>query len=68
LIDALVHYRRDKNTSDIIAAMGGASSLSEGIFRFFDTHRDASLFDPRPDLAIREWARRSTSRFDNRIA
>jgi len=59
LIEALVAYWRDKNTSAIVTSVTGTSSLSNGIFRFFDTCVDSSQFDPRLDLAIREWARRS---------
>ena len=59
LIDALVSYWKDKNTSAITESVGNASSLAEGIFRFFETCIDAARFDPRLDLAIREWARRS---------
>ena len=59
LIDALVDYWRDKNTSSLIDAFEGAASLSDGIFRFFETCLDPTVFDPRLDLAIREWSRRS---------
>lgn len=59
LISTLVDYWSDKNTSAIVEAVTKANSLSNGIFRFFDTCIDSSLFDPRLDLAIREWARRS---------
>jgi AcrR family transcriptional regulator len=59
LIAALVAYWRDKNTRAIVESVTGADSLSSGIFRFFDTCVDSSQFDPRLDLAIREWARRS---------
>jgi AcrR family transcriptional regulator len=59
LIAALVEYWRDKNTSVITDSVSNASSLSDGIFRFFDTCVDNHQFDPRLDLAIREWARRS---------
>jgi AcrR family transcriptional regulator len=61
LIDALVGYWRDKNTRAISDAMDNASSLSDGIFRFFETCLDSAEFDPRLDLAVREWARRSPS-------
>ena len=60
LIDALVSYWKDKNTVAITDSMTQASSLTDGIFRFFETCIDAGLFDPRLDLALREWARRST--------
>ena len=59
LIDSLVAYWRDKNTSVIVEAVSSATSLSDGIFNFFDTCVDSNQFDPRLDLAIREWARRS---------
>ncbi len=59
LIDSLVSYWKDKNTVAITQSVGGVSSLEEGIFRFFETCIDAALFDPRLDLAIREWSRRS---------
>jgi AcrR family transcriptional regulator len=59
LIAALVEYWRDKNTNAILNAMKETQSLSDGIFRFFDTCVDTELFDPQLDLAIREWARRS---------
>ena len=59
LIEALVGYWRDKNTSAIREAVDPASSLCDGILRFFETCIDHSKFDPRLDLAVREWARRS---------
>lgn len=59
LIAALVDYWRDKNTSAIIDAVQQTRSLSDGIFKLFDTCVDTELFDPQLDLAIREWARRS---------
>jgi len=61
LIDSLVAYWKDKNTAAITASVAQASSLADGIFRFFETCIDAAMFDPRLDLALREWARRSTS-------
>ena len=61
LIDALVSFWKDKNTPAIIHAVDGAASLDDGILRFFETCVDSSQFDPRLDLALREWARRSAS-------
>lgn len=61
LISALVSYWKDKNTSAITESVANAANLAEGIFRFFETCIDATLFDPRLDLALREWARRSDS-------
>ena len=59
LIEALVDYWKNRNTNAIIDSVSNAESLSRGIFSFFDTCLNAELFDPRLDLAIREWARRS---------
>ena len=59
LIEALVDYWKNQNTNAIIDSVSNAESLSRGIFSFFDTCLNTELFDPRLDLAIREWARRS---------
>ena len=61
LIDSLVSFWKDKNTAAITDSVEQASSLADGIFRFFETCIDNSQFDPRLDLALREWARRSTA-------
>ena len=60
LIEALVRFWQDKNTAAIERSVAGAESLADGILSFFETCLDAERFDPRLDLAIREWARRST--------
>ena len=59
LLETLVRYWKDKNTAAITEAVNHAESLPAGIFRFFETCIDAARFDPRLDLALREWARRS---------
>ena len=59
LIDALVDFWQRKNTPAITAAVEDADSLEQGIFNFFELCIDAERFDPRLDLALREWARRS---------
>ncbi len=59
LIDALVEFWQGKNTPAIAAAVAAARSLAGGIFRFFEIYLDGTSFDPRLDLAIREWSRRS---------
>ena len=59
LLQSLVSYWKDKNTAAITDSIAGASSLAEGILKFFETCVDAEQFDPRLDLALREWARRS---------
>ena len=59
MIDALVNFWKCKNTPALIAAVERARTLEEGILGFFEICVDATHFDPRLDLAIREWARRS---------
>ncbi len=59
LINSLVSFWKDKNTAAITDSVAQASSLADGIFRFFEICIDDSQFDPRLDLALREWARRS---------
>jgi len=61
LIDSLVSFWKDKNTAAITGAVANTASLANGILRFFETCIDDSQFDPRLDLALREWARRSTA-------
>jgi len=59
LLDALVEFWRNKNTPALGKAVGEAHGLADGIFRFFEICIDSTQFDPRLDLAIREWSRRS---------
>ena len=59
LIEALVVYWKDRNTNAIVNSVNTAKDLSDGIFGFFETCLNPQLFDPRLDLAVREWARRS---------
>jgi AcrR family transcriptional regulator len=61
LLHGLVSYWKDKNTAAITGAIDRAGALADGILRFFETCVDDALFDPRLDLALREWARRSAS-------
>ena len=61
LLHSLVSYWKDKNTAAIIESIAQATSLADGILRLFETCVDAARFDPRLDLALREWARRSHS-------
>ena len=57
----LVSYWKDKNTAAITDSVAHAASLADGIFGFFETCIDPAVFDPRLDLALREWARRSAA-------
>ena len=59
LIDAVVEFWKRKNTEAIRLAVRDASSLEKGIFYYFEIIVDEKMFDPRLDLAVREWARRS---------
>ncbi len=61
LIAALVSYWQRKNTAAIVEALGRARNLEQGIFGIFETCIDTTLFDPRLDLAIREWSRREAT-------
>ena len=60
-IEALVSFWKNKNTSAIRRAVESATSLEDGILGFFEICVDTGRFDPRLDLALREWARRSVS-------
>ena len=59
LIDALVQFWKGKNTPALTASFDRAETLEDGILGFFEICVDTTQFDPRLDLAIREWARRS---------
>ena len=59
LIEALVDFWKSKNTPALTASFDRAETLEDGILGFFENCIDAAQFDPRLDLAIREWARRS---------
>ncbi len=59
LITALVEFWQSKNSPGITRSFEAADSLTKGILNFFETCINLELFDPRLDLAIREWARRS---------
>ena len=59
LLQSLVSFWKDKNTVAITESVAQATSLADGVLRFFEICVDESQFDPRLDLALREWARRS---------
>ena len=61
LLHSLVSFWKDKNTAAITEPLDEAKSLSDGVLRFFEACLDPTQFDPRLDLALREWARRSDS-------
>jgi len=59
LVNALVEYWKEKNTRAITQSFNNVTNFEDGICQFFETCVDTDRFDPRLDLAIREWARRS---------
>lgn len=61
LISAIVEFWARKNTAAVVSAVDSIEDLSAGILALFDTWIDPAVFDPRLDLAIREWARRDTA-------
>jgi AcrR family transcriptional regulator len=60
LLDRLLHHWKDTNTRVVVerAALRSAS-IVQGTLYLFACWIDESLFDPRLDFAVREWARRS---------
>lgn len=60
LLDALLERWRETNTKAITDhALRPSNSIFEGVINIFECWVDQSLYDPRLDFAIREWARRS---------
>ncbi len=60
LLEALLERWRETNTKAITAQAGlPSSSIFEGVIHIFECWVDRTLYDPRLDFAIREWARRS---------
>lgn len=60
LLDRLLERWRDANTRVIVEkAAAPAATITQGVLNIFICWMDESLFDPRLDFAIREWARRS---------
>ena len=58
LLSAIVEFWARKNTAAVVSAVDGVADLATGILALFDAWIDPTVFDPRLDLAIREWARR----------
>ena len=61
LLSAIVEFWARKNTRAVVSACEGIDDLSQGVFALFDAWIDPDIFDPRLDLAIREWARRDAA-------
>jgi AcrR family transcriptional regulator len=60
LLEQLLEHWRETNTRAIVhSASVPASTIIDGVLNIFASWVDERTFDPRLDLAIREWARRS---------
>ncbi|TPI21049.1 TetR/AcrR family transcriptional regulator [Mesorhizobium sp. B4-1-1] len=60
LLNRLLAHWRDTNTKAIVERAGRpAATIIGGVMNVFECWADESLFDPRFDFAVREWARRS---------
>ncbi|TPL54326.1 TetR/AcrR family transcriptional regulator [Mesorhizobium sp. B2-4-6] len=60
LLNRLLEHWRDTNTRAIVERAGRpAATIIGGVMNVFECWADESLFDPRFDFAVREWARRS---------
>lgn len=60
LLERLLALWREKNTKGIVdKARQPAATIGSAILNLFECWVDETLFDPRFDFAIREWARRS---------
>lgn len=60
LHDQMLEYWLARNTAPILErAMRPCATISLGILNVFECWVDGALFDPRLDIAVRLWARRS---------
>ncbi|QPC42843.1 TetR/AcrR family transcriptional regulator [Kaustia mangrovi] len=60
LLDHLLDYWLDTNTAPLIArAERPADSACRSVLSIFECWVDEALFDPKLDIAVRDWARRS---------
>ena len=60
LLDQLLTHWHDTNTKAIVERAGRpAATIIMGVMNVFECWADERLFDPRLDIAVREWPRRS---------
>lgn len=57
LLDALIAEWRARNTKVMVEALANSDSIETGILDLFLVWVDDSRFDPKLDLAIRDWSR-----------
>jgi AcrR family transcriptional regulator len=55
----LDHWARTNTSSIVDRTMRPAATIAEAVLNVFECWVDETIFDPRLDFAIREWARRS---------
>lgn len=61
LLDQLLTYWRDVNTRSLLErAERPAESACRSVLNIFECWVNEELFDPRLDIAVRDWARRSS--------
>ncbi|MGM0562227.1 MAG: TetR/AcrR family transcriptional regulator [Pseudomonadota bacterium] len=61
LLDQLLTYWRDLNTRSLLErAERPAESACRSVLNIFECWVNEELFDPRLDIAVRDWARRSS--------
>lgn len=57
LLQAIVLFWSQKNSQSIMAAVQNVNNLEEGIIALYSCWLDPNQFDPKLDLAMRDWAR-----------
>ncbi len=57
LLDAILEVWQKSNTASIVAATTQPGTLEDRILALFMCWLDPSLFDPKLDFAVRDWAR-----------
>ncbi len=60
LLDTLVIYWQQKNASLVPTVLKDMNSLNEGVVALFAAWLDPSRFEPRLDVMIRDWGRKSS--------
>ena len=59
LLEALLAEWRARNSKVMLSALADAPGLAAGILELFAVWVDHKRFDPKLDLAVRDWARRA---------
>lgn len=57
---ALLSYWRQKNVHSVLHALDDVDALDDGVLSLFSAWLDPDKFEPGLDLAMRDWARRSS--------